>query len=114
MSKKRVGPDGGQTVEAEKELVVVDNQNLLADRAERQVDWAAEICAAWQKTLDSILETGRLLIRAKDEMPYGAWQAMVASKLPFGPDTADRLIAIAKHPVLSDTARMRGICPRTG
>jgi hypothetical protein len=47
------------------------------------------------------LETGRLLIEAKDKLEYGDFGAM-ADNLPFGRRTAERLIAIASNSILAD------------
>ena|SRR5215204_3458378 len=65
-------------------------------------DFAARITVAWKKQVQSILETGRLLIEAKDALGYGHWGAMIERKLPFGERTAQSLMEIAKHPVLSN------------
>jgi hypothetical protein len=64
--------------------------------------WADKICAAWQKCVEDIIATGRLLIEAKKELGYGSWLGMVTQKLPFRVRTAQRLIAIAKNPVIAD------------
>jgi hypothetical protein len=67
------------------------------------------ITAAWQKSVESILETGRLLIAAKDDLPFGSWEAVVKSKLPFSADVANRLMVIAAHPVLSNPGHARDL-----
>jgi hypothetical protein len=72
-----------------------------ADVACSQNEWATCMCAAWQKTVASIIETGELLIKAKDAL-HGSFTDMVERDLPFGPRTAERLMQIAGHPVLSD------------
>lgn len=66
-------------------------------------DWrfyADKITAALQKTVESIIETRKLLIEAKAKVDHGDWLKLV-EKLPFGEDTAQRLMAIACHPVIS-------------
>jgi len=62
------------------------------------------IRAAWRKGVDSILETGDLLRQAKDELPFGAWEEMCATRLPFDKSSVERLMAIARDPVLSNPA----------
>jgi hypothetical protein len=57
--------------------------------------WEKKIRVAWQKSRDAIFEVGDLLIAAKQELPHGQFQAMVENALPFGPRTAERLMAIA-------------------
>ena len=64
--------------------------------------YIAEITASWQKAVSSILETGRLLIQAKAELPHGKFGTMIEEKLPFGARTAQMLMVIAGHPVLSN------------
>ena len=65
-------------------------------------EWAARINAAWQKMVSNIIETGQTLIDAKADLPHGAFTAMIEDDLAFGPRTAERLMAIASHPTLSN------------
>ncbi len=67
-----------------------------------RADYANRITEAWQRSLQGILEAGRDLIAAKEALPHGEFQAMVESDLPFGPRSARMLMAVAKHPRLSD------------
>jgi hypothetical protein len=79
-------------------------------------DWrgyATKIAAAWRKTTESIIETGRLLNEAKAEVEHGDWLKLV-EVLPFGEDTAQRLMAIARHPVISNTEHVRYFPPSWG
>jgi hypothetical protein len=62
--------------------------------------YAEQITATWQKAVHSIIDTGRLLIQAKKDF-RGEFQTMIKA-MPFGPRTAQRLMAIADHPVLSN------------
>jgi hypothetical protein len=64
--------------------------SITAERTE----WAAPISAAWQKSVDSIIETGRLLLAAKADpkMQHGEWGTMVESDLPFNRHTAHKLM----------------------
>ena len=55
---------------------------------------AERISIAWQKILGAILETGRLLIEAKQQVSHGRWQE-VAENLPFSQRTAQDLMRIA-------------------
>jgi hypothetical protein len=57
--------------------------------------WSGRVCAAWQKAVASIIETGQLLLDAK-----AAGQNESELKLPFSPPTARKLMAIARHPVI--------------
>jgi hypothetical protein len=74
----------------------------LVDRREH----VQRITAAWQNTVHNIIQTGRLLIEAKDDIGYGGFQEMIRAELPFGPNTAQRLMQIAENPVLSNAAHV--------
>jgi hypothetical protein len=86
-------------------------------RKQASVSWqehAKMITAAWQKGVESIVETGDRLIEAKGELEHGSFEAMVQTKLPFGPDTARMLMAIARHPVISKPEHVRVLPPSWG
>jgi Protein of unknown function (DUF3102) len=68
-------------------------------------NWAARIKAAWQRSVDAIFETGRLLIAAKAKLPHGRFERMVQNELPFGERTAQALMAIAKDARLQKAHR---------
>jgi hypothetical protein len=71
---------------------------------------AREIAVAWQKSIAAILETGRLLRKAKESLKHGDWLTMV-SCLPFKTNTAERLIKISSHPILSNSAHAPNLPP---
>ena len=75
--------------------------------------WAEQISATWQKAAESIIETGTLLIEAKAKLKHGQWGGMVAS-LPFGHSTANKLMAIAEHPVLTKSEHVPNLPPSWG
>lgn len=60
--------------------------------------WAPRIAAAWQKSVEGILETATSLAEAKARVSatYGEWGRLI-SMLPFGRRQADLLIDIAPH-----------------
>ena len=65
--------------------------------------YAAAITAAWYKTIEGIIEAGQLLNRAKAELGHGNFQTLFQDrKVPFGERTAQRLMAIAEHPILTN------------
>src|SRR5262245_20538666 len=64
--------------------------------------WVARISASVKKAVEGILETGRLLIEAKDHLRHGDFTKMIESQLPFGPRMAQKYMKIATHKVLSD------------
>lgn len=59
--------------------------------------------------VENILERGRVLIEAKDELEHGSWEATI--KRHFSQQTAHRLMTIAKHPILSNHAHARDLPP---
>jgi hypothetical protein len=62
---------------------------------------AGYVTDAWQKAVDSIVETGRRLKEAKERVGHGNWLPTV-ELLPFSHPTAKMLMHIAEHPDLSN------------
>ncbi len=81
-----VTPEAGGVVQA------------AADRA----GWVARINASWRASVEAMLDVAALLLKAKAALPHGEFSKMIADDLPFGDRTAQRLMAIAKDPVLSN------------
>src|SRR5580658_8460986 len=75
--------------------------SITAERTQ----WAARISAAWQQSVTSIIETGRLLTEAKAALDHGEWLPMVESDLPFQRNTAQRLMKIAADSRLANRVR---------
>lgn len=67
-------------------------------------DYAGQITTAWQSSIESILKTGHLLIDAKKKLKRGDFGKMVENDLPFGPNTAQRLMKVAGNRLLTNTA----------
>src|ERR1043165_7534490 len=63
---------------------------------ETAADFAERISSCWRKTFEAIVEAGQWLIRAKAKLDHGEFQPMIESQLPFGPRTAQKLMAIAQ------------------
>jgi hypothetical protein len=79
--------------------------------------WTKRINDAWQKSAEAIIETGRLLVNAKegpDSLPHGEFTNMVQLKLNFGQSTASRLMLIAKNTQLSNHAHVHTLPPSWG
>lgn len=73
--------------------------------------WAPGINAEWRKSVEGILNVGRLLVAAKEACEHGEFMRLfkghdkaVSEPLPFGIHTADRLMAIATKPAIADCA----------
>src|SRR5271165_4768478 len=83
--------------------------SITAERTQ----WAGRISAAWQKSVDSIIETGRLLLAAKADpkMQHGEWGTMVESDLPFNRHTAHKLMQIAGDKRLTNVSQGKHLPP---
>jgi N6-adenosine-specific RNA methylase IME4 len=77
---------------------------VVADVDDVRAAWAARIAGAWRKSVEAVLEAGRLLTEAKAALPHGAFLGMIESDLPFKRSTAFRLMAIAADPRLANGA----------
>ena len=78
-------------------------------RAEK---WADQICVQLGKSVESIIEVGRLLIKAKADLEHGEWGRMFDEGLvPFSQQTANKLMAVSEHPQLSNSAHGRDLPP---
>jgi N6-adenosine-specific RNA methylase IME4 len=64
--------------------------------------WAVRIAGAWRQSVQAVIETGRLIKQAKDDLDHGEFTAMIESDLPFGARTAQRLMRIAADKRLSN------------
>ena len=59
--------------------------------------YAEKICAAWRRSAESIIETGKLLTEAKAKLSHGTWLTLInQSKLPFKARVAQCLMEIAR------------------
>lgn len=76
--------------------------------------WASRICAYWRASVEAIIEVGRLLADAKKALPRGDFGTMIESSLPFTASTAQRLMAIAADPKLSNAAHVQHLPPAWG
>lgn len=63
-------------------------------------DWRSRIEAAWQKSVESVIEVGRLVQQAKTEL--GASYSLLEVELPFSSTVAAFLVKIVENPILSD------------
>jgi hypothetical protein len=78
--------------------------------------WAPKIHAEWRKSIEGILGVGRQLIEAKKACGHGEFLRLfkghpqaVADPVPFGEDTAERLMKVASHKVLSNSDQSRNL-----
>lgn len=76
-----------------------------------RAQWAKEIRAAHQQSVEAVIKIGRLLIAAKRSLPHGAFQKMIEQDLPFGLRTAQILMAIAKDQRLANAKHVSLLPP---
>jgi hypothetical protein len=79
----------------------------LDDDQQGQI-WAGRIRTSWQKCVEGIVETGKLLIEAKADL-HGRFEHMVYQKLPFDLRTAQRLMFIANNPAISNATHVSSL-----
>jgi hypothetical protein len=65
---------------------------------------AARINEAWQRGVDAVIETGMLIIDAREGLEHGEYIAMVENDLHFKRAMAFKLVAIASNKVLSNVS----------
>ena len=71
--------------------------------------WVLTISAAWRESVEGIVRCGARLREARDALPRGEWsrlfpehESCCSPPLPFSRRTAEMLVAVAEHPVLSN------------
>lgn len=65
-------------------------------------EWKHRIEDAWHKSVASVIEVGKLVKQAKEDL--GASFSLLETELPFSSTVAAFLIKISEHPVLSNPA----------
>jgi hypothetical protein len=94
-------------------LTVTDNTTPTVSTDNVILFHANGIKTAWNKQVSGIVETGELLLKAKKDLS-GRWLKLFDPKvgnLPFCEDTAQLLMKIARHPVLSNAEHVRYLPP---
>jgi hypothetical protein len=73
-------------------------------------DWLDRINAAYSKSLEAIIETGRLLLEFKKSAGHGCFmQCFDEGRMLFPIDTAEKVMRIASSRVLSNSANLRNL-----
>jgi hypothetical protein len=81
----------------------------------RAEQWAKAIRRQMGKSVEAVLETGRLLMQAKADLTHGEWcRLFEAGLLPFSRSTAFRLMSIAEHNVIGNVAHVQHLPPSWG
>ena len=97
-------PEAGR---ARLESVPLSRTPAQSQEARRR--WAEVIRTTWAKATEAIIETGKQLIAAKDDLGHGGFHELAPNGTRFGWATADRLMAIARHSVLSNSAHAQSL-----
>ena len=58
--------------------------------------WAERITTAWRQSVENIIETGREITAAKEDLSGDNFLVMVKNELPFGERAARMLMAVAR------------------
>lgn len=78
---------------------------IRSNEPETVEEWQNFISESRYNEVGSVIETGRRLILAKDKADRGKWLKIFEGKnRPCSEDTAQRYMAVARHPVLANTA----------
>ncbi|SDD96684.1 DUF3102 domain-containing protein [Belnapia rosea] len=59
-------------------------------------DFVSEIGKLWEEAQAKFLTIGRYLVQAKQRLPHGEFESMIASQLPFGRSVAYQLRMVAQ------------------
>lgn len=86
----------------------------LEQRPVTAADFAARITTTYQRSVEAIIETGRLIAEAKVALDHGEFLTMIENNLPFDPRTAQRLMKIAGDARLTDPTRVSHLPPHWG
>jgi hypothetical protein len=96
------------------EMMVPTTTDSITDNTTLRQEIAQRIRQRLEDCVAAVLDVGDMLIKAKDELPHGSFEIMVKEDLRWSPQTARKFMAIARHPVLSDRARVRDLPPNWG
>jgi hypothetical protein len=73
-------------------------------RLVRAEQWADQICTQLGKSVESIIEVGRLLSKAKADLAHGEWGRIFDERLiPVSHRTANFYMVVASHPLVSNS-----------
>ena len=86
---------------------VVEVEVLSPDAEPRSVEgWARRIEGHLSHATEGVIAAGSDLIRAKESLPHGEFLPLL-DRLRMGATTAQRLMAVARHPVLTNAAHVQ-------
>jgi N6-adenosine-specific RNA methylase IME4 len=65
-------------------------------------EWAEVVRADLARSVEGFVAAGAHLAEAKEQMPHGEWLPWIEQELPIGVREVQRLIEVARHPVISN------------
>lgn len=78
----------------------------------RAEQWADQICSELGKSVESTIEVGRLLKKAKDDLGHGEWGRLFDDGLlPFGQEMARLYMRVAANPLLTNSKHVWNLPP---
>jgi len=72
------------------------------------------INARWTEAAMAIIEVAKMLVAAKENLGHGAFLPWIERELPFSPQTAQKLMKIARTGHLTNAAHVRYLPPNWG
>jgi hypothetical protein len=99
MSLNEVSAELGPIAQEVPSYTGLNKPVLLApptDKFLTREEFVQAIRELWDRAQQQFIATGRYLIAAKDKLAHGEFMAMVTSDLPFSPNTANKLMRVAR------------------
>jgi Protein of unknown function (DUF3102) len=69
-----------------------------------EAEWADVIRADLARSVQGIIDAGQHLAQAKEQVGHGGWSEWLKDRLAMNPQAAQRLMAVARNPVLSNAS----------
>ena len=91
--------------EASEDLPAAKRVRRRRERVFLFAKYAQRITDCQRKGVSSIIECGRLLIAAKDELKHGEFLKMIENNLPFKRSTAQALMKVANDKRITNNQR---------
>lgn len=94
-------------------MSIMENHMAVPARNSRtRKEWADVINAGWRESLEGIINVGRMLNQAREELGRSDFVVMVEADLDFSLRSAENLMKIAGHPRIADASRGTNLLPR--
>jgi len=92
-------------------VMIIDNATGEIIQNKDRAYYASTINGLVSGMVEAIIETGRLLIEAKDRLDHGEFIPMIEEDLPFERTTAFRFMSIAENRILANVAHGQHLPP---